>query len=213
MAERLSAPKQASRLRPKRSDIIPKGKDNRAAISKKAEFMIPTNTASAPRDWAYRGTTGSRMCDPKKPPKATPQQIRAFKFPAIPHLEKMLARLPEDTLKIVIIPPFHYFHQAAPGSMEDIKWKEFKRRVIDTVCRHPNTSLFDFMIESPITTRDENFLDKIHYTVPVAQTIARSIALGAFSDSEGPNFNRFCSKLTSAIDGKEDSSVGSNLRQ
>ena len=160
------------------------------------------------------GTTAPRSKIPVDPPvQATPQQVKAFKFPAIPHLEKMLTRLPEGTLKIVIIPPFHYFHQATPGSMEDIKWKEFKRRVINTVCRHRNTSLIDFMIESPITTRDENFLDKIHYTVPVAQTIARSIALGAFSESEGPNFNRFCSKLTSVIDGKEDSSVGSSPRQ
>ncbi len=52
MAERMSAPKQASRLRPKRSDIIPKGKDSKAAINKKAELMIPTNTVSAPSDRA-----------------------------------------------------------------------------------------------------------------------------------------------------------------
>jgi hypothetical protein len=147
----------------------------------------------------YGSTTPKNKIPLNPPVQVTPEQIEAFKFPALIHLEKMLDRLPESTLKIVVVPPFHYYHQATPGTLEDIKWNEFKRRVATIVCRYPNIALIDFMIESPITTRDENFLDQIHYTVPVARKIARLLAKGAFSRADGPLFNRFCSNLIGAV--------------
>jgi hypothetical protein len=147
----------------------------------------------------YGSTTPKNKIAANPPVQVTDKQIEAFTFPALSHLEQMLERLPVSTLKIVIVPPFHIYHQATPGSMEAIKWDEFKRRVATIVCRHQNIALIDFMIESPITTRDENFLDQIHYRVPVAQEIARLIAAGAFSQVDGPNFYRYCSDMTRRI--------------
>ena len=133
------------------------------------------------------------------PVLGTPEQVKAFKFPALDHLENMLGRLPESTLKIVVIPPFHHYFQATQGSLDAVKWEVFKRRVADATCRHENALLFDFMIESSITTRDENFVDRTHYTVPIAQEIARSVALGTFSQTAGSNYKVHCSNLTDTI--------------
>ena len=146
---------------------------------------------------------GSKTPKEKKPVEpavqATPELIKSFAFPAIGHLDRMLSRLPDTTRKIVIFPPFHIYHQATPGSEEAVKWQEFKRRVADLVCRYQNAALFDFMIESPITTRDENYFDEIHYTVTVAKEIARWIAREEVSTADNPNFNRYCNRMTASF--------------
>ena len=147
----------------------------------------------------YGSTTPKEKIPVEPPVLRTPEQNQAFNFPAVSHLGRMLGRLPQSTLKIVVIPPFHYYYQATPGSMNAIKWDVFKRRVADATCRHENALLFDFMIESPITTRDENYVDRTHYTVAVAQEIARLMAKGAFSQVDGPQFNRYCNDLNGTV--------------
>jgi hypothetical protein len=146
---------------------------------------------------------GSKTPKEKKPlepaVQATPELIKSFEFPAIKHLDRMLSRLPKTTRKIVIIPPVHVYHQPSPGSEDAVKLKEFKRRVADLVCRYQNAVFFDFMIESPITTRDENYFDNIHYTVGVANDIAQWIAQEAVSEADNPNFNRYCNRMTASF--------------
>ena len=85
-----------------------------------------------------------------------------------------------------------FFNQAATGS----RLSFYCGWVADIVCRYRNIALIDFMIESPFTTKDENFLDQIHYRVPVAQEIAHLMAVGAFSQTDEPQFYRYCSNLT-----------------
>ena len=51
------------------------------------------------------------------------------------------------------------------------------------------------MIESPITTRDENYFDKTHYTVTVARKIAHRIAREEVSTADDPNFIRYCNRM------------------
>jgi hypothetical protein len=146
------------------------------------------------------GSKTPKKKKPLEPPvQATPELIKSFEFPAIRHLDRMLNRLPESTLKIVIIPPFHVYHQATPGSEDAVKWKVFKYRIANLVCRYQNAMLLDFMIESPITTRDENYFDQIHYTVAVAKEISRWIAQESISQADNPNFNRYCNRMTASF--------------
>ncbi len=144
------------------------------------------------RNIIYGSSTPQAKVPVQPPVIKTPELLKTFQFPAVRHLDRMLGRLPDATLKIVIIPPFHHFHQATPGSTDDIKWEEFKRHVVDATCRYENSILIDYMIKSPITTADENFLDQIHYTVPVAKKIARSIAREVVSQTISPNYLRYC---------------------
>jgi hypothetical protein len=146
---------------------------------------------------------GSKTSKEKKPlepaVQASQELIKSFAFPAIKHLDRMLSRLPKTTRKIVIIPPVHAYHQPSPGSEAAVNLEEFKRRVADLVCRYQNAALFDFMIESPITTRDENYFDEIHYTVTVAKEIAQGIAREAASTTNNPNYIRYCDPLRASI--------------
>ena len=146
------------------------------------------------------GSKTPKKRNPLKPPvQATVKLTKSFEFPAIMHLERMLSRLPESTLKIVVIPPFHIYHQAIPGSEDAIKWKEFKHRIEKLVCRYQNALLLDFMIESPITIRDENYFDQTHYTVEVAKKISHWIAQEAVSQADNPNYNRYCNRMTASF--------------
>jgi hypothetical protein len=55
------------------------------------------------------------------------------------------------------------------------------------------------MIESPITTRDENYVDKTHYTVAVARDIAQGIAREADSTINNPNYIRYGDPMRASI--------------
>ena len=55
------------------------------------------------------------------------------------------------------------------------------------------------MIESPITTRDENYVDKTQYTVAVARDIAQGIAREAVSTINNPNYIRYCDPMRASI--------------
>jgi hypothetical protein len=63
------------------------------------------------------------------------------------------------------------------------------------VCRHPNAFVMDFMIESPLTTRDEHYLDPVHYTADAATIIADAIAAGVIHQENNPNFVFLCDRL------------------
>jgi hypothetical protein len=69
----------------------------------------------------------------------------------------------------------------------------------DVVCGHQNAAVFDFMIESPITTRDENYVDKTHYTAAVAKDIAQGLAREADSTINNPNYIRYGDPMRASI--------------
>ncbi|MDH3693537.1 MAG: hypothetical protein OER96_03070 [Gammaproteobacteria bacterium] len=118
-------------------------------------------------------------------------EIAALEYPAINYLSIMLNQLNIETAKIAIFVPYHYYFQSTPGSIEEIKWNECKRRIADTFHSYNNATVLDFMIKSGITTRDENYWDHKHYTEAVADQLAELIALGVLSNDENPNFRRW----------------------
>ncbi len=122
----------------------------------------------------------------KPPVKAavTPSAAVDFKphlwnYPSLTLLEKTLSVLPADTRKILVFVPYHRHHQPASHTRSGAKWSECKKRVANIAGRHPNSVVLDFMIPSPITTRDENYWDPLHYSVSVADRLARLVAAGA----------------------------------
>ena len=147
------------------------------------------------REIIYGSKTPKEKSPVEPPVHASPKMIQSIQFPAIKHLDRMLNQLPDTTSKIVIIPPFHHYRQATPGSMDDIKWVEFKRRLAEVTCRYENALLIDFMIKSPITTKDENYFDHIHFTVPIAKEIAHAIAREVVSQAISPNYIRYCNSI------------------
>lgn len=128
---------------------------------------------------------------PVMPPvQLSAEQMAAMKFPALPLLDAMLSALPDSTTRILMFVPYHYYFQPAAGSELAIRWGECKRRVTELASAYPNAHVLDFMIESPITTRDANYWDHKHYTLRVAETLPALIARGALTEDDDPNFVR-----------------------
>ena len=75
--------------------------------------------------------------------------------------------------------PYHQYNLPALNTRSGAQWAECKSRIEKLTARHPNTIVLDFMIPSPITTRDENYWDVAHYTTDVADQLTHLIAKGA----------------------------------
>jgi hypothetical protein len=100
-------------------------------------------------------------------------------FPAHPLLDRALLELPAETRKILFFVPYAASHQGVPGSADAQIWTECKQHIVDIAARVPNTVVADFMIPSPITLNDANYWDPKHYRHPIADRLARDLALAA----------------------------------
>jgi hypothetical protein len=87
-------------------------------------------------------------------------------FPALPWLDAGLARLPDETRKVLVFPPVHVRTLPAPGSPREAWEAECKRQVAAIARRH-GALLVDWRIVSPLTTDDSHFWDPLHYRLPV----------------------------------------------
>jgi hypothetical protein len=101
-------------------------------------------------------------------------------FPNLDLLRRMLASLPSDTVKVVFLPPYNHTHLPAHGSRQDTVLQACKVRIVDIARAIKGTTVVDFMFRSPITLADDNYWDRVHYRVSVADKIDRSllVALG-----------------------------------
>lgn len=125
------------------------------------------------------GEAGPRRKAPVTPAVVLSKAERAARnFPTHPLLRDMLAALPEATRKIVIFVPYHHLNQPAPGSRRAAYWRECKRRIVEIAEDFANSYVLDFMIPSEITRRDENYWDRLHTTVEVADRVSELIAQG-----------------------------------
>lgn len=106
--------------------------------------------------------------DPDLPPEA-------WRMTTVERLAGALSAIPPRTLKLLFFVPYnHRFIASAPGSAHAAQ-TECKRRIAELARSTPNTALFDFMIDSPITRNDENYWDVHHYRVGIAERIAADL--------------------------------------
>lgn len=106
---------------------------------------------------------------------ATAQDLRAWRFPALPWLEEVLAATPADARRILAFMPVHVSRQPVPGSDGAARDRLCKTRVADIADRQAAV-VIDFGIASGITTRDANYWDNMHYRLPIAYRVVDSIA-------------------------------------
>ncbi|MGQ0677731.1 MAG: hypothetical protein ACT4N4_16820 [Rhodospirillales bacterium] len=122
------------------------------------------------------GPGGPRPVVSVTPPLALSQaEASAIRFPTHGLLDGMLSGLPDATLKILVVMPYHFNNQPGPGSREAAVWAECKRRLAAMAGSRRNAHVVDFMIESDITRRDGNYWDPLHYTQAVAATLTQAI--------------------------------------
>lgn len=94
-------------------------------------------------------------------------------------LKRMLGAFPAETRKLLVFVPYHHFHLPAENSVGEARWNECRDRITRLARQIPNAAVLDFMMPSPITTRDENYWDPLHFSDDVAARFARLIADGA----------------------------------
>jgi hypothetical protein len=113
--------------------------------------------------------------DVEPPARITPEERSNWTFPNLGRLREMLQSIPEATVKVLVLPPYHQFHLPAPGSLVDAQIEACKDRLAILAKAVPNTMLLDFMFRSSITLEDQNFWDPEHYRVGIGTVIAQSI--------------------------------------
>jgi hypothetical protein len=134
------------------------------------------------------GPGGPRPVVPVVPPVTLSEaEARALNFPMHALIDAMLDGLPPETVKILVIMPYHLAGQPAPGSRDAAVWAECKRRLAARAAGGANRHLVDFMIDSDITRRDENYWDPLHYTQAVAAVLTQAVgdAVRARRDRQG----------------------------
>ena len=145
-------------------------------------FLPPPNEYDLARARGHiYGGPEPRSKPPVVPPETpTPAERAAWIFPSHELFAGMLAALPAETLKIIYFVPYHAYLQSAVGSREAARWRECKRRFAGMAAAGGgvNTHLLDFMISSDITERDENYWDKLHHSLAVAERLGELITAG-----------------------------------
>jgi len=137
------------------------------------------------------GAGGPREPRPSSESPPSEAARAAWRYPAIPIVEKMLADLPGEARKILLFVPFHWSRHGDAGSEQDWLWRECKRRLVELAARHPNTHVVDFMIDSAITREDTNYWDGQHYTVAVADRLPALLAEALAARRDRPDLYRY----------------------
>jgi hypothetical protein len=154
------------------------------------------------------GTLEPKSVTAVEPPVTmSSQAIRELRFPSLGVVARMLDKIPQETVKILFVTPFHHFAQPVPGSDKEILWQEFLRRLAALAESRPQTCVLNFNIPSPITTEDLHYWDTGHYTVAVAAQLAALIEEGAKGDSVNANYIRLASKNDSRLLGSDQVEV------
>lgn len=136
-------------------------------------------TRFVPADEAYDRAKVARnlaVAGPSIPPGLRYGAPDAWRYPALETLRDLLARMPATTRKVLFFAPYHQKLLSAPGTEGAAVWDECKRRVAALAGATPNAVAVDFMVPSPITTIDDHYWDPLHFTVAVADRLARDLA-------------------------------------
>lgn len=115
-------------------------------------------------------------------PELSEEELNQITYPTLSLLEDMLAEMPDETKKILLFVPRHWYVQPSRNTKEALILEECKSRIIEIASKYNNAHVFDFARESPITTEDKNYWDIFHYTIVIADNIINMIAGKMYED-------------------------------
>ncbi|GBU16516.1 MULTISPECIES: hypothetical protein [unclassified Methylobacterium] len=147
-------------------------------------FTPPEAAYDAARAAAHIHGGGSAVED--APPAETEAAPQGEAMPALGWLDELLAALPEETLRLVAFMPVHVAAQPVPGSKRAAREADCKARVA-AIGRARGAGVVDFRVPSPVTTRDANYWDALHYRLPVAPRIVAALAAARAGGGDDPD--------------------------
>ncbi len=106
-------------------------------------------------------------------------------FPALVWLDGLLAPLPASTQTVLLLPPIHVAAQARPGTPGAAQ-DEACKAALAAIARRRGAALVDLRFASPLTSRDENYWDKLHYRLPIAARLLGHLATALASGRDDP---------------------------
>jgi hypothetical protein len=126
----------------------------------------------------YGGTARVEGSEAPPTPPQPSNRGEQVELPALLWLDQILARVPDETRKVLAFMPVHVSH---PG--QDLAFEVCKARIAE-IGRQRDATVIDWRISSTITREDSNFWDPLHYRVPIAKRIARDLAGAALSGTQ-----------------------------
>lgn len=110
------------------------------------------------------------------PPVPVPAAESAgWRFPALGWLEATLAAYPRETRLMLVLPPSHLAAFPREGSVEGQRHDACKAAIVALAKRH-GAIVVDYAHSSPVTTRDANYWDNLHFRLPIAQRVEAELA-------------------------------------
>lgn len=150
-----------------------------------AVFTPPEAQYDPVRAAAHIHAGGSPLED-EAPSPSTRNDLPGAPMPALDWLDRLLAGMPAGSLRLVAFMPVHATVQGRPGTEQGRREEACKARVA-AIGRARGATVVDFRIPSPITTRDENYWDALHYRLPVAGRIVAGLAAARAGGGDDPS--------------------------
>lgn len=124
---------------------------------------------------------------PDAPPFALSQKEKSdMVFPALSWIEDLQTRTNGQTAFIYLWTPVHVKSQPGPGSRAAAMEEECKTR-LDGLARNAGALVIDWRIPSVLTKTDSNYWDALHYRLPIAHAMVRSIVSAKSGQASGPD--------------------------
>lgn len=133
---------------------------------------------------AARHIHGGTVAEDGAAPQARLDAVAA-PMPALAWLDGLLADLPAETVKLVAFMPVHAVVQGKPGTRQGAREAACKSGVAE-IGRRRGATVVDFRLPSPVTTRDSNYWDALHYRLPVAGRIVAALAAARADGADDP---------------------------
>jgi hypothetical protein len=133
----------------------------------------PAGVAAYPASWnGAQAPIPTR--EPSIPLNGSPTQI-STEFPAIDQLEALLAATPPDIAVVVIMPPIYYRLLPDRQTVQSVELAGCKARLASALARRPRGAFIDFLVDSPLSRQESNFLDQHHMREGIARAIETRI--------------------------------------
>jgi hypothetical protein len=87
-------------------------------------------------------------------------------------LPSLIGAAPAGARIVLLMPPMHVWHQQQNAA----NYRECKARVLAAVAPLRQVVVLDYLLDSPLTRRDEHYWDAIHYGDGIAMGIEQDIA-------------------------------------
>ena len=106
--------------------------------------------------------------------------------PALAWLEEILAQAPRDAVRVVAFMPVHVAAQGRPGGASGERDRVCKARAA-VIARRLGATTVDFRIPSPVTTRDDNYWDALHYRLPIGARVVEGLRRALATGRDDPH--------------------------